>query len=250
MQENITAAILIIGNEILSGKTQDVNVQYIAQNLSEMGIALKEVRVVADIKSDIVFAVNELRHKYAYLFTTGGIGPTHDDITAESVASAFDLKLEQDHEALEIMQSRYLAMGREMHPASYKMAEMPVGAELILNNVSGAPGFSLENVYVMAGIPDIMRGMFDWLKSKLKTGRQYISKGLLVDAGESSIAKLLQSLNDQFPLLDMGSYPFQDSAGIWHTNLIIRGQDHENITLAFIRLKEILSAENIIYREI
>lgn len=250
MQENIDAAIMVIGNEILSGKTQDCNILFLAQNLSDMGIRLAEVRIVADVEHEIIEAINILRNKYSYVFTTGGIGPTHDDITAAAIAKAFNLKLEQNQKALDIMLERYKMLGKEMAPASYKMADMPVGANLILNNASGAPGFSVGNVYVMAGIPNIMQAMFEWLKPQLKTGVKFTNKTILVEAGESMIAKMLEQLNMQFPELDMGSYPFQDAIGTWRTNLVIRGQLISEIMDATNQLKAKLDEAKIEYKEI
>lgn len=244
MQEIMKAAILITGNEILSGSTQDVNVQYIAKHLSELGVTLAEVRMVRDIEEDIVFAVNELRTKYDYVFTTGGIGPTHDDITAASIAKAFGVTLERNAKAVEIMEARSVKLERIMHEASYKMADMPKNAELILNEVSGAPGFSIENVYVMAGIPNIMQAMFNYIKPRLETGTKFISKKIVAHAGESMIAKILEDVNIEYKDLDLGSYPFQID-GKWGTNLVIRGQDAKRVEEAHRRLENQLEAEDI-----
>jgi molybdenum cofactor synthesis domain-containing protein len=244
MQEIIKASVLIIGDEILSGSTQDQNIQYIANNLSDLGIVFAEARIVRDVEEDIIFALNELRSKYDYVFTTGGIGPTHDDITAASVAKAFNVKLERNVQAVKLMEARYLEMGKIMHSASYKMAEMPVGAELILNPVSGAPGFRIENVYVMAGIPNIMRSMFDNIKNKLRVGNRFVTKKLKLNVGESQISKLLEKLNLEYSELSMGSYPFQNDAK-WGTNLVIRGNNKNLVEEAFTKLKDYLKLENI-----
>lgn len=244
MQEVMKAAILITGNEILSGSTQDLNVQYIARHLSELGILLAEVRMVRDIEDDIIYAINELRSKYDYVFTTGGIGPTHDDITAESMAKAFGVPLERNAKAVEIMEAHCVTQNRVMHKASYKMADMPKNAELILNTESGAPGFKVENVYVMAGIPNIMQAMFNYLIPQLKAGKKFISKKVTAHAGESMIAKILEDINIEYKDLDLGSYPFQRD-GKWGTNLVIRGQNTERVEEALKKLESELELAKI-----
>ncbi len=168
--EPVTAAVLVIGDEILSGRTKDKNIGYIAEYMTTLGIDLKEVRVVSDDEADIVAALNALRKRYTYVFTTGGIGPTHDDITADCVAKAFGLPIHHDPRAVAIMTERAAKTGTEMNEARMRMTRMPVGAELVLNKVSGAPGFWIENVIVMAGIPTVMQGMLDEVAPKLKTG--------------------------------------------------------------------------------
>jgi molybdenum cofactor synthesis domain-containing protein len=244
MQEVMKAAILITGNEILSGSTQDLNVQYIARHLSELGILLAEVRMVRDIEGDIIYAVNELRSKYDYVFTTGGIGPTHDDITAGSIAKAFGVPLERNAKAVELMKEHSIKIERVMHEASYKMADMPKTAELILNEASGAPGFKVENVYVMAGIPNIMQAMFNYLIPQLKAGKKFISKKVTAHAGESMIAKILEDINIEYKDLDLGSYPFQRD-GKWGTNLVIRGQNTERVEEALKKLESELELAKI-----
>jgi molybdenum cofactor synthesis domain-containing protein len=244
MQDIMKAAILVTGNEILNGSTQDLNVQYIAKNLSELGITLTEVRMVRDIEEDIIYAVNQLRAKYDYVFTTGGIGPTHDDITAAAIAKAFGVILERNVQAVEIMEKRYALQNRTMHEASYKMTNIPKTAELILNEVSGAPGFKVENVYVMAGIPNVMQAMFNYLIPQLKTGAKFVSKKIVAHAGESIIAKILEDVNLEYKDLDLGSYPFQID-GKWGTNLVIRGQNAKQVDEALRKLVNQLEYEEI-----
>src|ERR1700758_3107978 len=166
----VTAAVLVIGDEILSGRTKDKNIGYIAEYLTNIGIDLKEVRVVPDEEAEIVAALNALRNRYTYVFTTGGIGPTHDDITADCVAKAFGVALEYHPRAVEIMQARAAATGGTMNEARMRMTRVPAGGELVLNKVSGAPGFRIGNVIVMAGIPSVMQAMLDDVRPQLKTG--------------------------------------------------------------------------------
>ena len=173
--EIITAAVLVIGDEILSGRTKDRNIGYIADHLTAIGIQLREVRVVPDIEDDIVAAVNALRARYTYLFTTGGIGPTHDDITSDCIAKAFGAKIDIDPRALALMKPHYERRGIELTPARLRMARLPEGSVLVENSVSVAPGFMMDNVVVMAGIPNVMQVMLDAVTPKLKTGRRMLS---------------------------------------------------------------------------
>src|SRR5919108_2415392 len=172
----VTAALLVIGDEILSGRTKDKNIGYIAEYLTNLGIDLKEVRVVPDEEDEIVVALNALRQRYTYVFTTGGIGPTHDDITADCVAKAFGVSIDVDPRALAILKERLAATGGEMNEARLRMTRIPKGAELVLNKVSGAPGFWIGNVIVMAGVPTIMQAMLDEVAPKLKTGVRILSQ--------------------------------------------------------------------------
>ena len=167
----ITAAVLVIGDEILSGRTKDKNIGYIADHLTAIGIQLKDVRIVPDEETEIVGAVNALRARYTYVFTTGGIGPTHDDITSDCIAKAFGVAIDVDPRALAIMKPAYEKRGLEMTPARLRMARLPQGSELVQNSISTAPGFKLDNVIVMAGIPSIMQVMLDAVTPQLKTGR-------------------------------------------------------------------------------
>src|SRR5207253_10522868 len=190
-QEHVTAALLVIGDEILSGRTKDKNIGYIAEYLTALGIDLREVRLVGDEEAPIVEALNALRHRYTYVFTTGGIGPTHDDITADCVAKAFGVPIDVDPRALAILQERLRATGAEMNEAPLRMTRIPKGAELGINKVPGAPGIWIGNVIVMAGVPTIMQAMLDEVAPKLKTGVRMLSQTLRADAREGDIGTQL-----------------------------------------------------------
>jgi molybdenum cofactor synthesis domain-containing protein len=218
----VTAAILIIGNEILSGRTQDTNVAYIAQGLNEVGVRLKEVRVVADEEPAIVTAVNALRAQYDYVFTTGGIGPTHDDITAECIAKAFGVPLDRDPRAVERL-LRQIAP-ENLNEARLRMANIPRGADLIDNPISNAPGFRIGNVHVMAGIPRIMQAMFDGVRHSLKGGKKMLSQSIDIYTGEGAIAAGLTDIQTARPAVEIGSYPFS-RPGIFGTVIVCRGTD-------------------------
>jgi molybdenum cofactor synthesis domain-containing protein len=217
-----TAAVLIIGNEILSGRTQDVNLNHIAVKLTALGIRLGECRVVPDIEAEIVDAVRALSARYDYVFTTGGIGPTHDDITAESVAKAFDRTVVIDPEAAALLESRYGA--GQVSPARMRMARVPEGATLVRNAVSAAPGFRVENVFVMAGVPAIMRAMFDELAPTLSTGPKILSRGVACNLGESLLSDPLAAIQARHPDVDIGSYPWFRQ-GAFGVSLVSRGTD-------------------------
>ena len=204
-----TAAVLIIGNEILSGRTKDVNLSYLGERLGALGIRLAEARVVPDVKQEIVTAVNALRERYSYVFTTGGIGPTHDDITAECVAAAFGRPLIRNPEALALLQAHY-APG-DLNEARLRMANTPEGATLIENPVSHAPGFKIGNVHVMAGVPMIMQAMFEGLAPTLVGGPPLRSRSLRCSLPEGALAAGLGAVQDRYPEVDIGSYPsFRD----------------------------------------
>ena len=219
-----TAAVLLIGDEILSGRTKDKNLGFIADYLAVMGIDLKEARVVADAEADIIAAVNALRARYTYVFTTGGIGPTHDDITADSVAKAFGVAIDHDPKALDILLAYFTEIGREPNEARMRMARIPKGAVLIENPVSKAPGFQMENVFVMAGVPRIMQAMIDEISPRLAKGVVMLSRGVEFLGGEGDIAKPLSEIQDRFPAVIIGSYPFQAPDG-FATNLVLRSRD-------------------------
>lgn len=222
MTDNVRAALIIIGDEILSGRTQDKNTSYIAIWLNEAGIQLAEVRVVADNKQAIVSAVNALRSHYDYVFTTGGIGPTHDDITAECVAAAFGLDLITNVEAYDLLLDYYGEAA--FTPARQRMARTPKGAELIQNRVSLAPGFQVENVFVLAGVPKIMQVMLEALRPRLRGGAKVWSKTVTIYTGESNVAELLTEVEGAFESVSLGSYPFfQD--GIVGTQIVGRSRD-------------------------
>jgi len=223
--KDISAALLIIGDEILSGRTKDANLSYLAVWLNEIGIQLAEVRVVPDIEDEIAAAVNALRSKFDYLFTTGGIGPTHDDITVDSVAKAFEVPVVVHPEAYRRMLEYY---GEEnFTDARKRMTRVPEGAELIDNPVSIAPGIRIENVFIMAGVPKIMQSMLEGIRPHLKTGRKVWTSSLTVHAPESKIAEGLGKVQDDYPQTSIGSYPFYGQA--YGANIVIRSADKDAI---------------------
>jgi molybdenum cofactor synthesis domain-containing protein len=204
---NPTACLLVIGNEVLSGRTQDANIRFLALGLGQIGIPLREVRVIPDVPQTIINTVNEVRAKFDYVFTTGGIGPTHDDITSECIAAAFGVPWEPQPEAWARMERSYRP--GEFNPARQRMATMPRGATLIDNAMSVAPGFQIGNVYVMAGVPRVMQSMFEWLAPRLKGGKPIISRSVHVSGlAEGIIAAPLGEVQAKYPALDIGSYPF------------------------------------------
>jgi molybdenum cofactor synthesis domain-containing protein len=223
----VTAAVLIIGNEILSGRTQDQNLSYLATGLNSVGVTLREARVIPDIAPVIIATVNELRANYDYLFTTGGIGPTHDDITSECVAQAFGVPWTLHPEAHKIFLSHYKP--GELNEARLRMAHTPEGAALIVNAVSRAPGFRMGNVFVMAGIPRVMQAMFDAVKHDLKGGRPMLARTVSCHLAEGVIAKGLGEIQNRYPDLDIGSYPFY-RRGEFGTSLVLRGRDGARLT--------------------
>jgi len=226
VSEDFTAAILVIGNEILSGRTQDINVQYIAAGLGQAGVRLKEVRVVADDEAAIIEAVNALRAQYRYVFTTGGIGPTHDDITAECIAKAFQVKLSRDLRAVERLLKQIKP--ENLNEARLRMANIPEGADLIDNPVSHAPGFHIGNVYVMAGVPRIMQAMFDGVKPTLTGGARVLSASVIIHAPEGSVAAGLSEIQAGAPDTEIGSYPFAKD-GRFGTVIVTRGTDRTRV---------------------
>jgi molybdenum cofactor synthesis domain-containing protein len=228
----VTAALLVIGDEILSGRTKDKNIGYIAEYLTALGIDLKEVRVVGDEQGEIVGAVNALRERYTYVFTTGGIGPTHDDITAECVAKAFDVSIDYDPRAVAILKERLAQTGAEMNEARMRMTRIPAGAELVLNKVSAAPGFWIGNVIVMAGVPSIMQVMLDEVAGKLKTGVKMLSDTVRADAREGDIGTPLGEIAKAHPEVSIGSYPFFDEKRGPNTNVVIRARDELKLAAA------------------
>jgi molybdenum cofactor synthesis domain-containing protein len=217
-----SACLIIIGNEILSGRTKDDNLQYLAQRLGEWGVPMTEARVVPDIEAAIVQAVNECRRVHDYVFTTGGIGPTHDDITAAAVAKAFGVRLVRDPEAVRRLQAQYAA--GDLNEARLKMADVPEGAELIDNPVSRAPGFRIENVFVLAGIPSIMRAMVDSLRHMVVGGAPIQSRAVRFQLAEGVIAKDLGALAARYPQLTVGSYPFYRQ-GQFGVVIVLRGTE-------------------------
>ena len=228
----ITAAILVIGDEILSGRTKDKNIGYIAEYLTNIGIDLSEVRVVPDVEEEIVTALNALRSRYTYVFTTGGIGPTHDDITADCVAKAFGVGIGYHPQAIAVMKARFDAMGTEMNEARMRMARVPDGAELVANKISAAPGFWIGNVITMAGVPTIMQAMLDEVAPKLKTGKQMLSESIRGDVREGDIGTELGEIAKLHPAVSIGSYPFFDDTTGPNTNIVIRAREAADLSKA------------------
>ena len=246
---NKKASILLIGNEILSGSTQDANLAYLASKLAELGIRLVEVRVVEDDYEAIIEAVNHLRQRYDYLFTTGGIGPTHDDITAEAIARAFDKPLALNEKALALMNEFYQTRGK-MNSGRRKMAMIPEGAELILNKVSAAPGFKIDNVFILAGVPRIMQDMFDNLRPLLESAAPIVACKLIVLSGESSISEELTTLQEQSPEVAIGSYPKRNEKFGLYTELVFRSQDQAANAATRERFMSILQQAGVSYEAI
>ena len=232
---NPTAAMLVIGDEILSGRTLDTNTQTLAKTLTELGIDLCEGRVVADDQAAIVRAINALRDRYVYVFTSGGIGPTHDDITADAVAFAFGVAIDIRDDARALLQTHYAREGIELNEARLRMARIPDGATLIANPISSAPGFILENVHVLAGVPAIFQAMLADVAPQLETGVLMLSRSFRADAPEGEIAKPLGVLAQQYPDLSIGSYPFRDGSH-YGTNLVMRGRDSDALDAASAEL--------------
>jgi molybdenum cofactor synthesis domain-containing protein len=242
--EDVTAAVLVIGDEILSGRTKEANAGYIADVLTAAGIRLKEIRIVADEEDEIVNALNALRPRYTYVFTTGGIGPTHDDITAQSIAKAFGCGIDVDQRALDLMMPYYQARGVELTPSRLRMARIPDGAELIQNHVTAAPGFKIGNVFVMAGVPSIMQVMLDQVLPNLKTGRRLLSETIKVSAPEGDVADLFTKHQKAFPAVTMGSYP-DFTGGVIRCELVLRSIDAETLATAVAALRQKLSKNGI-----
>ena len=228
---NPTAAMLVIGDEILSGRTHDTNTHYLAGALTGRGISLREVRVVADDQAAIVAAVNALRMAYTHVFTSGGIGPTHDDITADAIAAAFGIGISHRADAMALLTAHYQKVGHDFNAARQRMARIPDGAVLIDNPVSTAPGFSVENVHVMAGVPSIFQAMVASVLPNLTGGAPLLSDSMRVMTGEGDIAARFGDIAARYPDLSMGSYPFVRD-GAQGTNLVVRGTDAGQIAAA------------------
>jgi molybdenum cofactor synthesis domain-containing protein len=220
----VTAALLVIGDEILSGRTADRNIHYVAQHLTRVGIRLQEVRVIGDEEGAIVAAVNELRSRYTYLITTGGIGPTHDDITADAIAKALGVGIGHDERALALLNAFFARRKIEATPARLRMARIPHGASLIQNTISVAPGFMLQNVIVLAGVPDVMQVMLDDVTPQLKTGARIETATIKLNRAEGEVADLFAAHQKIFPDVTMGSYP-SFSEGRISTQLVLRSTD-------------------------
>jgi molybdenum cofactor synthesis domain-containing protein len=233
----VSAAVLVIGNEILSGRTKDANLPFLAVELNRLGIRLREARVIADLEAEIVAAVNECRARYDYVFTTGGIGPTHDDITAAAIARAFGRRLVLDPRARAILERHYPPGG--LNEARLRMAHVPEGAELVENPVSAAPGFRIANVFVLAGVPMVMRAMFDGVKGRLVGGQPLVSRTIGAYLGEGVIAAGLGKLQERYPMLEIGSYPFFH-LGRYGASFVMRGTETAVIEAAAVELRALI----------
>lgn len=237
---SITAGLLVIGDEILSGRTKDVNIGTVAEFCTDLGIELGEVRVVPDVEAEIIAAVNALRARYTYVFTTGGIGPTHDDITADAIARAFGVKLPINPEARAMLEARWRETGTVINEARLRMARIPEGASLIVNSVSAAPGFRIENVHVMAGVPKIMQAMLEAILPTLKTGRKVLSRTVPAQVGEGIVAAPLAALQAEYPDVKMGSYPRMGDGAV-RTELVLRSPDEARLAEATEKLRKIVA---------
>lgn len=238
--ENLTAAVLIIGNEILSGRTRDINLNMIAEKLLSVGIPVMEARIVRDDEKAIIEAVNSLRSRYTYLFTTGGIGPTHDDITSAAIAKAFNLPLEMNNEAEKILRNYYPK--EALNQERLKMARMPKGAEIIENPVTVIPGFSLENVFVLAGVPEVAKAMMDAIMHKLKRGSKIVSVTVRTELTEGTIAGELTKIANSFPEVEIGSYPSLRQ-GRPCVAIVVRGANMGNISRAVEEIKAMIKGQ-------
>jgi molybdenum cofactor synthesis domain-containing protein len=230
---------LVIGDEILSGRTRDANMHHLAGRLTEIGVSLEEVRVVSDQQGRIISAVQALSAAYDYVFTSGGIGPTHDDITADAIGAAFDAPVDIREDARALLEAHYARTGSELNAARLRMARIPEGATLIDNPVSTAPGFKLGNVHVMAGVPSVFNAMVESVLPILTGGAPLLSETLRVERGEGDIAGPLGALADAMPELSFGSYPYQRD-GVYGANIVVRGTDRAALTAALKQLSEML----------
>jgi molybdenum cofactor synthesis domain-containing protein len=239
--EIVTAALLVIGDEILSGRTKDKNIGYVAEYLTNIGIDLKEVRVVPDAEPEIIAALNALRARYTYVFTTGGIGPTHDDITADAVAKAFGVSIDYHPRAVEILRARLAETGGAMNEARMRMARVPAGGELVLNKISAAPGFWIGNVIVMAGVPQIMQAMLEYVAPKLRTGAKILSETVRADCREGDIGTELGAIAQAHPGVVIGSYPFMDDKRSANTHVVMRSRDPQKLAAAKAAVEAMLA---------
>jgi molybdenum cofactor synthesis domain-containing protein len=246
MAKEVTASLLVIGDEILSGRTKDKNIGWIAEHLTAIGIQLREVRIVPDVEAEIIAALNALRARTTYVFTTGGIGPTHDDITADCVAKAFDVPIDVDPRALAIMKPYYEKRGIELTPARLRMARLPQGSELVENSVSIAPGFRIGNVIVMAGVPKIMQVMLDAVTPSLETGAKMLSESIELFRPEGEVADLFGRHQEAYPDVPMGSYPFNRDGKIFGTHLVLRSTDPARLAAATAGLRDKLAAAGML----
>ena len=238
----VNAAIVIIGNEILSGRTQDINLATISKWLNSLGVGVMEVRVIPDIEINIVETINELRRDFDYVFTTGGIGPTHDDITAKSVSKAFGLKYEINKEAFKILENYYKP--GEFNEGRQRMTKMPSKCKLILNPTSGAPGFIVENVFCLPGVPSILQSMLGGLKNNIVGGKTILSHTINLQTVESQIAKPLSEVQDKNKNVEIGSYPFF-KAGKLGVSIVLRSDNQSKIDDCKLQILKFISEENI-----
>ncbi|WP_375452776.1 competence/damage-inducible protein A [uncultured Devosia sp.] len=238
---SVTAGLLVIGDEILSGRTKDVNIGATAEFCTDLGIELKEVRVVSDETDDIIAAVDALRARYTYVFTTGGIGPTHDDITADAIAKAFGVALPINAQARALLEARWKDTGTEVNEARLRMARIPEGADLIVNSVSAAPGFRIGNVHVMAGVPVIMRAMLEALAPTLQGGKKVLSVTVKAAVGEGTVGGPLGELQAQYPDVKMGSYPQMGKDRVM-TELVLRSSDAGRLEEAAQQVRAMVAA--------
>src|SRR3989344_1735862 len=240
--KRVTCAVLIIGDEILSGRTQDTNLRDIARYLGVIGVDLAEARTVPDVLEEIVDALNALRSRYDYVITTGGIGPTHDDITADAGAAAFGVELEEHPEIMAMMTARW---GDQLNAARRRMARVPVGGALVKNPVQGPPGFTIGNVFTLAGVPQIMRGMLEDVGPRMRGGRPTVSRTVRVEgSGEGQIAEPLEAVAKAHPDMSLGSYPFFSAEG-YGSNLVIRSRDPEQLSAVVAELIDALRRAGI-----
>jgi molybdenum cofactor synthesis domain-containing protein len=235
----VTACVVIIGNEILSGRTQDENLAFLARGLNTVGVRLREARVIPDDAAVIAATVNAVRAQFDYVFTTGGIGPTHDDITAEAIAGAFGVPLVVHPEARRLLETHYRP--GDLNEARLRMARVPEGAMLLLNPISRAPGFRIGNVFVLPGVPSIMQAIFDELKHRLKGGARVLSRSLSCRLGEGTIAADLTLLQGRYPDVEIGSYPYF-RRGDFGVTLVLRGTDRARLDAATEELAALIRA--------
>ncbi len=238
MEKTVTAALIIIGNEILSGRTQDANLAHIALKLNGIGVQLREVRVIPDVEDTIVATVNTLRAAHEYVFTTGGIGPTHDDITSAAIAKAFGVPIHRHPEAEKILRAHYSA--DMINEARLKMADVPVGATLLDNPVSSAPGFRVGNVYVMAGVPRIMQAMLDAILPELRGGAPVLTLTVTTDLPEGDIAHGLTEIQHAYADVEIGSYPMY-KMGSFSTSLVLRSPDGTRNEAAAAEIRQLIA---------
>lgn len=243
-----SACILVIGDEVLSGRTEDKNINFIAKRCDNIGVSVNEVRIIPDNKETIKNTVLECYKKFDYIFTTGGIGPTHDDITTECIASAFNLDVEINPEALKRLKDHYKKSNVELNDARIKMAKIPKGAKLIDNPVSSAPGFIVENIYVLPGVPKILQAMFKNLEDEIKGITNMVSKNIIVYSPEGEIADFLESIQNEFADISIGSYPYFRPPDVG-TNIVLRSINKNLINEATIAICRKLKENKILFEE-